>query len=194
MVEFESRAQAVAAVRALDGSELDGRVLACRPDREYEERAAGGGGGGERREREAPRERSRERPASFRSAAPGGGGSDTCFTCGGVGHKSRDCPSDRGALKGYSGGGGGGGGGGVFDRNRDRAPAPAHGGRDDACRACGQSGHWARDCPSKGERGGGERSGRGGGRGGGGRGPKPDAATLDADMDTYFAQREEPAK
>lgn len=161
VVEYASRSDAAAAIRALDGSELDGRVLGCREDREFEERAGGGGGfggGGGGRDRDRDRDdRLPDRAPPPRLGAGGGGGADTCYTCGGVGHRSRDCPSEPGVLASRGGGSGFGGG-------SRGAPAAASA---DGCRLCGEVGHYARECPNGG-RGGGGRGGGGGASDGGG--------------------------
>lgn len=66
----------------------------------------------------------RERDDDFASFGSGrySGGDQECFTCGGYGHFSRDCPESR---KGKGRGGGG----------------------DQDCFNCGQPGHLSRDCP-----------------------------------------------
>jgi hypothetical protein len=145
-IEFSSRAEAQEAVRVLDESELDGRTISVREDRDMEDRGA------------APERAER----GFERAERGGGGDDSCYNCGGRGHSARDCPSEPSA---------GGGAGGraprarAPERERER---PARGGATPgtgACNTCGQEGHWSRECPQAGG-----RAGGGGGRGGGGRG------------------------
>jgi len=89
-------------------------------------------------------------------------------------------------------------------------------GPDSTCNKCGNTGHWARECPN-GESGGGGGGGRGpgpdstcnkcgktghwarecpdggggGGRGGGRKGPDAtmDASGLDNDLDSYFSTK-----
>ena len=76
----------------------------------------------------------------------GGGGGAAAFNAGGRGGGG----FGGGGYNNNAGGGGGGGGGG-------------------SCFKCGQSGHWARNCPSGGGGGGGYAGGGGFGRGGGAR-------------------------
>lgn len=166
VVEFASRAEAQDAVRVLDETELDGRQISVREDRDPP--SAGGG------------DRDRERgDVRAELRGPRGGDVQTCHNCGGLGHLSRDCPSEPGI--------GGGGAGGRAPRARALPPLrserepPARGPvMSGACNKCGKEGHWARECPSAGGGGGRGGGGRGGGRGGR---PQVDGAALDADMD-----------
>eukprot|EP00656_Telonema_subtile_P016921 TRINITY_DN18977_c0_g2_i1.p1 TRINITY_DN18977_c0_g2~~TRINITY_DN18977_c0_g2_i1.p1 ORF type:complete len:256 (+),score=57.64 TRINITY_DN18977_c0_g2_i1:1-768(+) len=100
-----------------------------------------------------------------------GGGQDDveCYTCGGMGHISRDCPDGepRGDTRGA--------------RNADVE-----------CYDCGGFGHRARDCPAGGGRKGGGK-GRKGGKGKGGKGKGKDrkptnANDLEDDLDAYFGR------
>ena len=144
IVEMSTIDEAARAVEMLSDTNLDGRNILIREDRE--ESANGGGGGGfrDRDDRRGPP--SRGNPASS---------DDKCNKCGGVGHWARERPSAVGLGRGRN------------DRNdRDRGPRERGGkfrdehdrrdrpkrerrepGPDDKCNRCGESGHWARDCP-----------------------------------------------
>ena len=168
IVEMDTVDAAANAVEMLNDTDLQGRNILIREDREDN------GGRGDRGDRPDRGDRGDDRPGTFRSddrrgppvrnPAPGGGGRDTCNKCGGVGHWARDCPSviDIGR----------GGGGGRYDDRRggrddhDRRAPPARApprrepregrsreprerkapGPDDKCNRCGGGGHWARDC------------------------------------------------
>ena len=196
IVEMDTVDSAANAVEMLNDTELQGRNILIREDRE--DNGGREGGGGRYDDRRAP---------------PVRGGGDRCNKCGGIGHWARDCPSVVGIV-----------GGGRYDDRRGppprrerreprepRAPrekrvagpedvcnrcgATGHWARDctmpdtrekrvpganDKCNKCGAMGHWARDCPSKGDaKAGGDAA--------------ADGAKLDTDLDTYFDGAKEEA-
>lgn len=67
-IEFATRGEALEAIKLLDETELDGRVITVREDR--------------------------EEPAFAEGGARGGG--EGCFLCGQPGHLKRDCPQSGG--------------------------------------------------------------------------------------------------
>jgi len=99
-VEMGTDQEALAAIEALDGVELDGRPLKVN---EARERAPGGGGGGGR---------------SFGGGGSGGGGGRGGYSGGGGGGGGRGGYGGGGGGRGGSGRGGGGGGGGGERRER----------------------------------------------------------------------------
>lgn len=134
IVEMDTVDSAANAIEMLNDTDLHGRNILIREDREDNggRHGFGGGGGGGFRDRAPP-------------ARGGPSGHDRCNKCGGVGHWARDCPSvvDIGR--------GGGFGRGPPPRDRPaREPRQARQpGADDKCNRCGETGHWARDCPQE---------------------------------------------
>lgn len=146
IVEMSTIDEAARAVEMLSDTNLDGRNILIREDREDSANGGGGGGFRDRDDRRGPP--SRGNPASS---------DDKCNKCGGVGHWARECPSAVGLGRGRND---------RSDRDRDRGPRERGGkfrdehdrrdrpkrerrepGPDDKCNRCGESGHWARDCP-----------------------------------------------
>jgi hypothetical protein len=209
IVEMGTVDEAANAIEMLNDTDLNGRNILIREDREDNGGRGGGGGGGGFRS---------DRGFAGRGGGPGDG--DRCNKCGGIGHWARDCPSRIDVGRGS--------GGGRFrsdhdDRGRDHRgerrerPPRREPGADDTCNRCGKTGHWARDCPEPrndgktGARGPGAddkcnicgelghwardcpnkdkfpKRGGGGGGGDGGDEGADDAAALDNDLEEYKA-------
>ncbi|KAL4570238.1 hypothetical protein LXL04_025889 [Taraxacum kok-saghyz] len=83
--------------------------------------------------------------------------SSICNSCGGVGHNSANCPS-VGSGQGYTQGG-------RFDSGVSygggNTSGSGGGGGGGECYKCHESGHWAKDCPTRGGGGGGGNVGQG---------------------------------
>ena len=153
IVEMGTVDEAANAIEMLNDTDLNGRNILIREDREDNGGRGGGGGGGFGGDRDRGFRSDRDRGFAGRGGGPSDG--DRCNKCGGIGHWARDCPSRIDVGRG------GGGGGRYrsdhddrFDRGRDfsrgerrERPPRREPGADDVCNRCGKTGHWARDCP-----------------------------------------------
>lgn len=103
-VEMTTAEGAAAALQALDGQDLDGRMLRINEARERDARGPGGGGGGYR---SGPPGAGGSRPAGGGYPPSGGGGGGYPPSGGGGGYRSGP-PGPGGTRPGGFGGGGGG--------------------------------------------------------------------------------------
>jgi hypothetical protein len=132
----EASAGAGASGGCFECGSMDHRVRDC-PVRQEKERLGGGGAG-----RGAARYGSEgRRPLEGGPGRAGSGGARVCYNCGGVGHTSRECPSERG-VRGNMGDRGPGSSG------PRGYPSTGRGAETRSCFKCGESGHLARFCPT----------------------------------------------